>query len=427
MKKNLFKKIVAVVMSLTMALGTSSFVFARQANGENVAAKGKIWSSFSVCTREDGGTWEDALKGVEVKDENGNFLRYQTKGQDYATEGYIASGVTQSNFDFYVKNSGWDGEYNEITGDLVGDNPWGMTAEMTGIPVENNRYYTISFKIKSTLKVSNTVTDEAGNEVTEDVTTKHILFKAFDPVSPGEPGIEFITTEGCTAGGYIELDSAKDEWVTVTAQIKIGDKRTYRASEMGVNFAMGSMLVTYPDEIAMSGYVYVKDFQITAGDQYTVTYKGATGTQTSYVNAGETAESVNIGKKGYTLSGYKNVATGATYNFSTPVTSNLTLEAQYVKTAKPAKVKLKKVKPSGKKKAKVTYGKVSKAVGYEIRYAYKKNMKGSKKVTTSKASYKLKKLKSGKIVFVQVRAYVNDSLGNKVYGKWSNSKRTYVK
>lgn len=430
MRKKLFKKMTAAVLALTMVVGLTGVVSAAHAaNGANVAASGK-WTSFSVCTREDGGVWEDALKAI-VTDEYPNG---QTKYVDYATEGYIAAGSTASQFQFYVKNSGWDGEYNPITGELVTDNPWGMTATLTGIPVEHGRYYTISFAIKSTLKGSKTLKDEAGNalkdeagdDLTEPVTTKHLLFKAYDPISRGEPSVEFISTSGASVGGYITVDSATEEWKNVTATIKIPDKKTFPADQMGIKIALGAFLKTYPDEIAMSGSVYVKDFKITAGTQYLVKYTNGKTTQLQYVNKGGVASMVKLPKAGYTLTGYK-TASGAKYNFSSPVNSNLTLTAVYTKTKKPAKPKSVKVKTSGKKKVKVTFKKVAKANGYEIKYSYKKNMKGAKTKTTKKVNYTIKKLKSKKIVYVKVRAFTYDSAGKKVYGKLSVRKKAYVK
>lgn len=429
MRKNLFKKVTATVLALSMVAGMAGVVSAAHAaNGADVAAQGSgIWSSFSVCTREDGGTWEDALKEVDVKDETtGEVLRKQTKGQDYATEGYVVAGSSSSKFQFFVMNSGWDGEYNKFTGELVGDNPWGMTATMDKIPVEHGRYYTISFKIKSTLKGSKKVTDADGNEVTEAINTKQILFKAYDPISPGEPSVEIISATGATNAGYIVLDSSKDEWTTVTATIKVPEQKAYPSTQMGIKFALGAFLKSRPDEIGMKGSIFVEDFKITAGTQYTVKLTNGTTSNTQYVNKGEKATQVLIGKKGYTLTGYK-TSSGATYNFNSPVNSDLTLTAAYVKTKKPAKAKSVKVKSSGKKKVTVTYKKVANAKGYQIKYSMKKNMKSAKTKTTTKVKYTIKKLKSRKYVYVQVRAYTNDSLGNKVFGKFTAKKKAYVK
>ena len=140
----LFKKTMAVALASVMTIGMAGVASAAPVPaGTNVLAGLTQWTSFSVCTREDGGVWEEALKAIP-----------QTKGVDYATEGYITAGSTVSNFDFFVINSGWDGEYNKLTNELVNDNPWGMTATLENVPVEAGRNYTISFDISSTLKAN---------------------------------------------------------------------------------------------------------------------------------------------------------------------------------------------------------------------------------------------------------------------------------
>lgn len=185
-------------------------------------------------------------------------------------------------------------------------------------------------------------------------------------------------------------------------------------------------MVTYRDEIAMSGYIYISDFKVIAGEQYQVTYTNGKQTQSKYVNKNGSVSSVNLPKKGYTLTGYK-TASGAKYTFGTPVTSDLKLTAVYTKTKKLPKPKL-TTKSSGKKKISVKIKQVTNAAGYEIQYSAKKNMKGAKKKNVVKAkAYTIKKLKSRKFVYVKVRAYLYDSAGNKVFGKLSSRKKVYVK
>lgn len=429
MRKNLFKKITALALSVSMIVGATGIVSAatpHAANGANVAGSGK-WSSFSVCTREDGGKWEDALNKVEVYDDNGVFLRYQTYLVDYATEGWVAAGANANLCQFYVKNTGWDGEYDP-NGNLVGDNPWGLWAAFTGVPVELGRNYTVSFKIKSTLKAP------AEEEGGEDITTKHISFKAYDPVSNGEPSVSFTDISGAkaTTSGTLTLDYSDPKdmetgWETVTATIQIpATKQYYAADVVGFKFACGALLKTYPDEINMSGNIYIKDFKVLAGTQYKVTYTNGSKTSSTYVNAGAKASYVAMGKKNYTQTGFK-TSTGAAYNFNSPVTKDLVLTATYKKTAKPARPTIKKITSKKRKVVVQLKKKVANANGYQIKYSNKKNMKKAKTKTTTKTKYTIKKLKSRKFVYVQVRAYTLDSLGNKVYGKYSKKKRAYVK
>ncbi|SDB22308.1 hypothetical protein [Eubacterium oxidoreducens] len=92
----------------------------------------------------------------------------------------------------------------------------------------------------------------------------------------------------------------------------------------------------------------------------------------------------------------------------------------------PAKAVIKSYKAK-KKKVKLTLKKIAGVSGYQIRYSYKKNMKKSKTVTTSKVTKTIKNLKSNKTVYIKVRAYKKDALGNRVYGAWSKKIKVKVK
>lgn len=41
---------------------------------------------------------------------------------------------------------------------------------------------------------------------------------------------------------------------------------------MGLKFALGAFVKTFPEEVNMKGTVYVKDLKVIAGDQYTVKF-----------------------------------------------------------------------------------------------------------------------------------------------------------
>ncbi len=97
---------------------------------------------------------------------------------------------------------------------------------------------------------------------------------------------------------------------------------------------------------------------------------------------------------------------------------------------KPSRVKIKKIKRSGKKCAKVTWGKVKCNDGYQIQYARKKSFSGKKKTTSySKSCYIYGKSK--KTYYVRVRAvnwgYISQSRMGYKYGKWSKAKKIKLK
>ena len=63
---------------------------------------------------------------------------------------------------------------------------------------------------------------------------------------------------------------------------------------------------------------------------------------------------------------------------------------------------------AGKKQRTVKWKKISNVDGYQLRYSTKSSMSGAKntsRISKSKSSYAIKKLKSGKKYYVQVRTY----------------------
>ena len=108
-------------------------------------------------------------------------------------------------------------------------------------------------------------------------------------------------------------------------------------------------------------------------------------------------------------------------------TANQTVYAQWTKiTVKKAEIS--KLTNAKGKKIKVTWKKVKSAEGYQVVYATDKKFKKSKKTTdTTKKSLTSKKLKKGKTYYVKVRAYITDSAGKKVYGKYSATQKVKIK
>ena len=86
---------------------------------------------------------------------------------------------------------------------------------------------------------------------------------------------------------------------------------------------------------------------------------------------------------------------------------------------KVGKVKSVKTKNQKKGKIKITWKKVSSVKGYQIQYAKNKTFtKGKKIKKTKKTKITIKNLKKKKTYYFRVRAYVINSGGEKVYGKW---------
>jgi hypothetical protein len=455
-RKKLFKKITATVLSLTLVMGMANVVSAAHAaNGANVASS-ISWSWFSVLpiggeetldethnghTSNEDGTrqhpycWYHALTHINTD----SYPNGQTPGTDFATKGYVASGTTASSAQFFCSNTGWDGQYNDRDGSLVGDNPWGLRFYSSSIPVEKGRSYTLSFKYTSTLKGTNTVyeknddgeyvLDENGDKipvkndknqnVTEVNYKKHIGFNVINPATSS--GLDFTSYSGCSADGYFLADAEKEDDQTITVSFTV--PTNYAGTSVSIQFVCGSYLVSYPEELAMSGSLFIKDLKMLAGTQYTVKYTYNNQAYTQYVNAGAAATGHVFPVAGKTFVGYKKGSTN--YNLSTPVNADTNLTVVYTNTKKPAKVKVKY--KAQKKKVKLTLTKNSNCVGFQIKYGSKKNMKGATTRYTTKKNYTVKKLASGMKTFFQVRGYNVDSAGKKVISNKVNKKTVIVK
>lgn len=93
----------------------------------------------------------------------------------------------------------------------------------------------------------------------------------------------------------------------------------------------------------------------------------------------------------------------------------------------PGKAVIQKVRSKKKRTATITIKKL-KADGFEVVYAKnKKFTKGRKKKRSVKRTFKLKKLKSGTIWYVKVRAFRKTANGTYLYGKFSKKRRIKIK
>ncbi len=371
------------------------------------------------------------------------------------TQARISSPNTSKNVTLFVPNTGWDGEYASQTrgGEktLVGDNPWGLTLTMDKISVEYGRYYTMDFDIDSTLHST------GSGGVRSD---KYCLVKAYDYQSRGEPSAAFESfkvngTEASKDGKFKIAKTPEGESAVkthITATFKIPDTKDEWSgghdvgmfTHMGIKFALGAFAKTHEDEVkadpskkdeevALAGDIHVTNFKVTAGTQYAVKYySGSTLKATKYVNEYEQAPKIALKKKGYTQTGYINMATGSKFSFGTLIEKNTNLKATWVKTKKPKKASF-KLKSKKKKKVTVTFKKNKNAKGYQVKYSHSKKFKKKSKYktktkTTSKTkTYTIKGLKSSRVAYVKARAFNKDSCGRKIYGKWSKRKSVYVK
>lgn len=523
MKKNIFKRIIVSVLTLSMIFSFSGFVSgaSHAKNGANVVPSNLKWKSFSV--RDDLHTgvntpWEEDLckamdDAIAIKFAKSNFFKgnkgnYYTKVNNYkktasfdpyakieenrnaalanAKADYDAGKMTEAQYnkldqETHRKNPnddkdpagildwqswthgiisnnessnvtldcsktikgggsvGGDGEYSALTPDgdkvLTGDNPYGLHIEMEGIPVEFGRYYTLEYDI---------ATDKLRDKNYNDI-DKHYRVKAYDYQLEDGPAASFENVvidgkEASTTGEYVikakktshvkatfKIPASKDEWS--------GGKNKEPYTYMGVMFALGAFDKTYKSESWSTGKFVITNLKVTAGTQYSVKYYDADGKTlkaSKWVNEYEQAPNVALQKKGYTLTGYTDMATNAKYNFGSLVEKDLNLRANWIKTPKPKKASF-TLKSKKKRKVTVKFKKNKNAVGYQVKYSHNKKFKKKAKYktktknTSKTGTYTIKKVKSSRILYVKARAYNKDSCGRKIYGKWSKRKKVYVK
>ena len=129
-------------------------------------------------------------------------------------------------------------------------------------------------------------------------------------------------------------------------------------------------------------------------ESYRIAYRRASAKKWTYKNTKKTAITIKNLKKGK-LYAFKMCTIGKNVNSKwSPI------QRIYMNKMK-AKVK------AGKRSAKVSWKKNSKAAYYEIKWSYNSNMTKAKtiKVARGKTSYTIKNLKKGKKVYVKIRAY----------------------
>ncbi len=164
-------------------------------------------------------------------------------------------------------------------------------------------------------------------------------------------------------------------------------------------------------------------------NKYTITLN-ANGGKISGTNSGSTSKTVTFGntygtlksvkRAGYVFKGWytsKDYTYRITSGAKVTYAGSRTLYAKWSKVTAPGKPKISSLKSNVKNKATVTYDPVSGAEGYEIKYSTKPDFSSnSGSLRTTKLSYPVGSLGSGKKYYVKVRAYKKDSTDARIYG-----------
>lgn len=278
--------------------------------------------------------------------------------------------------------------------------------------------------------------------------------------------MKYNTAYAADAPGLIEkADAAEKELnltpTTVTSDLKLpastsnGAQVTWASSnEKVITFAgkvtrpkdadtkvVLTATITVKGTEAVRDQIRTKSFTVTvkkaetvtpppATKKYTVKFdaKGGSKVNTQTIASGKKViKPKNPTKKNYLFSGWYNGKTK--YNFSKPVTKNLTLTAKWTKV-KVGTAKISSLKNKKSKQLTVSIKKVSGAAGYQVTYSTDKKFKkgkNTKVVYSKKNTVTLKKLKKGKTYYVKVKAYKLDSKKLKVLGKFSAVKKIKIK
>ena len=171
------------------------------------------------------------------------------------------------------------------------------------------------------------------------------------------------------------------------------------------------------------------DIEVKSSTRYTLKFSGNGGS----VSKSRIVESKgsDIGtlptakRKGYLFSGwYTSKKGGRKISSSTKCTSSRTYYAHWKKITV-GRTSVKKLSP-GYQRLQAEARRVSKAEGYQISYSLKSNMKNARTAVSAKPSFQLRNLKAGKVYYVRIRAYRQDSAGKKVYGSWSPKKKVRI-
>lgn len=96
------------------------------------------------------------------------------------------------------------------------------------------------------------------------------------------------------------------------------------------------------------------------------------------------------------------------------------------KVKAPGKAVIKKAKNVKGRKVKLTFKKITRAKGYQVKYATNKKLKKAKTRTTKKLTLTIKKLKKKKTYYFKARAYVLNGKAKR-YGAWSKVKKVRIK
>lgn len=345
---------------------------------------------------------------------------YVTPGRNYSVVFTFTNGSKYINYDTSYSNGGWVNFYTSETG---GQSFWKRSASSNWYDVSSED---VTMRVKAFTNNTNISVKSiesislSAAELNLDKDASQTLTVGINPADTTDDktiGFTSSDTSVATVDNNGVVTGKKYGTATITASTLYGHTATCTVNVVSTDAATPILLSTEASSSSKVKLTWVKGYNAAGYQIYRSTKKSGSyeliktitkGSKTSYTDS-----KVSCGKtyyykiKSYKKNGKKKVLSGYSSRMKVKVV--------------PSTVTVKKVTAS-KKSAKVTWGKVSKASGYEIYRSTSATSKGKKIATVGKkTSYTDKKAKGSTTYYYRVRAYqlVN---GKKVYGSLSEAK-----
>lgn len=197
---------------------------------------------------------------------------------------------------------------------------------------------------------------------------------------------------------------------------------TYSGITETIYVVVGEATSEVPDPAPGNNQVFYEIFFHPNGGT-NLNYQKISLAQGDEIDALPTVERANYRFKGW----YTKASGGRKVSKSTIPNGECVLYAQWVRITKPQKCAVPSFASNENGQLKVKIDAITGAEGYEISYSTNKDFSSNaKKVSTYYTTKTIKNLQRGKIYYVRVRAYKVDSMGRKLYGKYSAARGVKV-
>lgn len=356
------------------------------------------WGDYGDLSKFDGITFSNGQTVAATSLEEMKWVDSKAVG------GLTYTGISADGFTTNILSNGWQANYNPYVSSLSENNPWTLRMDMEKVQLQSGYKYTVSFDASCIPATDSGYDCKYANVVVLDSDTNVYASQTIK-----------ITKDTKTFTFNIDVINQP----VVTVQIFLGAFPI-------VKDPVEKEEVNWKGQLTVANMKFVNKGK--SDKVSTVTIVNGTKKTSQLVEKNTVVEEPNPGTKaGYIFAGW--YAGSSKYNFSKPVTGDVTITAKWTKVTKPAKAKITSLKSQKSKSITVTMKKATGVKGFKIQYSTSKNFKkGTKTVTTTASKKVVSKLKTGKTYYVRIKAYKVDSK-NKKYesAKWSTAKKVVVR